>query len=141
MNKDLAQQSLEVIRRDIDRLQRELEHLQQLRDNLQLEVEGKPAPSDTSFVAETTIQLDSGEPVIPRTDPQTGKRIRQRDRIVRLLELTGPLVRGEIQNMLRIPPDTLNASLSDKSLFMNDRRTHKWSLAKPVKPDPTEEEQ
>ncbi len=132
-SKSLLRQSLAMVETEIERLRRELDRLQEFKRNLLIELEGESEQTDTSLATEPAIQLDSAEPIIPREDPQTGKRIPQRDRIIRLLKMMGPLVRGEIQNMLEISHHTLNACLSDRSLFINDRRTHKWSLAKPAK--------
>ncbi len=122
----LLRQSLSITETEIERLTRELDRLRKFREDLLSELEGKPAPTDASQIGEPVIEVNPDEPLVPLVDPQTGKRLRQRDRIVRLLRMWGPMVRREIRDYLRMSKHTLNFCLSDNSVFRN--KYGKWYL-------------
>ncbi len=129
----------EAVKQAIEVISREIERLQQLKAKLEVRVLGKPVgdgkqenAAETSTVAESATQFGTvippaDEPVIPLREG--GKRIPQKVRIQRLLVARGPLVRGEVAQMLKIPHHTLNACLSDRKWFRVDSSTHKWYLA------------
>ncbi len=126
----------EALNQAIEVIEREIERLEQLKVKLEAQVSGKSqgqfeteAAAPASSVAEAqpkTSMLQAGQLLVPLHDG-TGKRIPQKERIIRILKLRGPLTRSEIIALLQeISKHTLNSYLSDYNTFY--REHHRWYL-------------